>query len=339
MRLLVLGGTRFLGRGVVQAALAAGDSVTTLTRGESGPPPDGVEALHGDRHQAGGLAALAGRDWDAVVDTSGYVPRLVGESARLLADHAGHYVFVSSLNAYPAWPAEPITADSPVHECAPDAGPADGDWDRALYGQYKVGSERAVDQFFAGRSTHVRAGLIVGPHDNSGRLPWWVSRIGRGGEVLAPGSPERTLRLVDGRDLGAWCVHCARTGVTGAFPATGPAGQTTYGELFEACRQATNSDARFTWVPDDFLTAHKVESWTELPLWIPADEAPALWDQDTAAAEQAGLSCRPVTDTIADTAAWLADVGTPPLAPNRPGPAPGLDPATEAALLAAWHTR
>jgi 2'-hydroxyisoflavone reductase len=339
MRLLVLGGTRFLGRGVVQAALAAGDEVTTFTRGESGAPPDGVEALHGDRHRADGLAALAGRDWDAVVDTCGYVPRAVGEAARLLADHAGHYVFVSSMNAYPGWPAEPVTAGSPVHACAPDAGSADGTFEPAQYGEYKAGSERAVDEFFAGRSTHVRAGQIVGPHDNSGRLPWWVKRIGRGGEVLAPGDPARTMRFVDARDLGAWCVHCARDGVTGAFPATGPDGQSSYGELFEACRQATNSDARFTWVPDSFLTEHEVGVWTELPIWAPAAENPGLWEQDTSAAEQAGLRCRPVAETIADTAAWLAEVGDPPLESSFFRRTPGMDPAREADLLAAWHAR
>ncbi|MEN3357898.1 MAG: hypothetical protein V7637_1880, partial [Mycobacteriales bacterium] len=253
MRLLVLGGTRFLGRGVVRAALDAGDSVTTFSRGESGPPPEGARALHGDRTTPGGLAALATGEWDVVVDTSGYAPRVVGRSAELLADRVGHYVFVSSINAYPGWPTEPIQADSPTHECAPDAGPDNGEFDLEKYGQYKVGSERAVDRFFAGRSTHVRAGSIVGPHDNTGRLTWWIRRIAAGGEVLTPGEPDRTLRLIDARDLGAWCVHCGRAGVTGAYPATGPADQISYGELFATCRTATGSDATFTWVDESFL--------------------------------------------------------------------------------------
>jgi 2'-hydroxyisoflavone reductase len=338
MRLLVLGGTRFLGRGVVDAALAAGDEVTTFTRGVSGEPPDGVEVLHGDRTTAAGLAVLAGRDWDAVVDTSGYVPVVVGAAARLLADRVGHYVFVSTFNVYPGWPTDPVTVGSPVHDTPADAGRADGEFDLEQYGPYKAGSERAVDQCFAGRSTHVRAGLIVGPYDNSGRLPWWISRIGRGGEVLAPGEPDRPLRVVDARDLGAWCVHCGREGVPGAFPATGPAGQTTYGALFEACRAATGSAATFSWVPDEFLVEHAVGVWTELPVWAPAAQAPALHDQDTSAAEAAGLRCRPVAESVADTAAWIRSAGE---LPTRPGmlPSAGMDPDREKALLAAWHAR
>jgi 2'-hydroxyisoflavone reductase len=339
MRLLVLGGTRFLGRGVVQAALDAGDSVTTFSRGESGPPPAGATALHGDRTRPDGLAALAAGEWDVVVDTSGYVPTVVGRSAKLLADRVGHYVFVSSINAYPGWPAEPVTRDSPTHECEPDAGPDDGAFDLERYGEYKVGSERAVDQFFAGRSTHVRAGSIVGPHDDTGRLTWWIRRIGGGGEVLVPGDPERTLRLIDARDLGAWCVHCGRTGVTGAYPATGPADQVSYGELFAACRAATGSAATFTWVAEDFLDRHEVQGWTELPQWLSTADAPAVWATDTTAAEQAGLTCRPMAETIADTAAWLDTAGVVDLAPHRRANAPGLDPGKEATLLAAWHAR
>jgi 2'-hydroxyisoflavone reductase len=339
MRLLVLGGTRFLGRGVVDAALAAGDEVSTFSRGVSGDPPDGVDVLRGDRTTPEGLARLAGREWDAVVDTSGYVPVVVGAAANLLAGHVGHYVFVSTFNVYPGWPTEPVTAASPVHDTPADAGRADGEFDLEQYGPYKAGCERAVDQYFAGRSTHVRAGLIVGPYDNSGRLPWWISRIGRGGEVLAPGDPNRALRVVDARDLGAWCVHCGRDGIAGAFPATGPAGQTTYRELFDAARAATGSDAAFTWVSDEFLVEHAVRVWSELPLWAPATEAPALHDQDTTAAEAAGLRCRPVADTVADTAAWIREVdGELPIRPAMLA-RPGMDPDREKTLLAAWHAR
>jgi 2'-hydroxyisoflavone reductase len=341
MRLLVIGGTRFLGRGVVAAGLAAGAEVTTFTRGVSGSPPDGVEAFHGDRETADGLALLGGRDWDIVVDTSGYLPRVVGDSARLLADRVGHYVFVSTLNVYPGWPTEPIRAGTPVHDCPPDAGPPGGsnaEVDPSTYGTYKAGCERAVDVHFAGRSTHVRAGLIVGPHDDVGRLPWWISRIARGGEVLAPVGPDRPVRLIDARDLGAWCVHCGQAGVVGAYVATGPAGRTTYGELFGACREVTGSDATFTWVPDDFLVEQGVTPCTEVPLWSPAARAPALWDQDTSAAEAAGLRCRPVSDTVADVAAWLGeDPGTQP--GGRYRETPGLAPDREAELLAAWRAR
>lgn len=338
MRLLVLGGTRFLGRGVVDAALAAGDQVTTFTRGRSGEPPPGVEALHGDRNRPDGMDVLRGREWDAVVDTSGYVPVVVGRGADLLAGAVGHYVFVSSLNAYAEWPERPIRADSPVHDCEPDAGSPDGEFDPELYGPYKVGSERAVDLHFAGRSAHLRAGMIVGPYDDSGRFPYWVRRVDRGGELLAPGDEDAPVRVIDARDLGAWAVELGRTGTTGAFPATGPAGQTTFGGMLATIRDAAGSDASPTWVAEDFLLEHEVQPWSELPLWIPASAGPAVWDQDTTAAEKAGLTARPLAETAADTLTWLR-TGPPPRPRDNPRPEPGLDPAREAELLAAWHAR
>ena len=333
MRLLVLGGTRFLGRGVVDAARAADDEVTTFTRGMSGKPPPGVQALHGDRNRPDGLDVLRGREWDAVVDTSGYVPVVVGRGAELLAGQVGHYVFVSSISVYPGWPERPVRADTPVHDCEPDAGDADGSFDPELYGPYKAGSERAVDRHFAGRSVHLRSGLIVGPHDPSGRFPYWVRRMDRGGEVLAPGDPDREVRVVDGRDLGAFAVHCAREKVTGAFPATGPAGQTTFGRMLAG--MAAGPGTTVTWVPDDFLVGHGVQPWLDLPLWIPAA---GTYDQDTAEAERAGLRCRPVEETAADTLAWLRGGGDAAQG-SAPGSAPGLTPEREAELLAAWAAR
>ncbi|MCW2505919.1 MAG: NAD-dependent epimerase, partial [Actinomycetia bacterium] len=182
MRLLVLGGTRFLGRAVVDAALARGWQVTTLTRGESGAPPAGVRALTGDRTTAAGLAALDGGEWDVVVDTCGFVPRDVLASARALHGRVDHYVFVSTVSVFAGRPADQITAQSPVHDCEPDAGPEDGD-----YGQLKAGCERAVASVFGDAATLVRAGILMGPHDNTVRLSWWLARVARGGRVLAPG--------------------------------------------------------------------------------------------------------------------------------------------------------
>jgi len=337
MRLLVLGGTRFLGRGVVDAALAAGDEVTTFTRGSSGEPPAGVEALHGDRNRPDGPDVLRGREWDAVVDTSGYVPVVVGRGAELLAGGVGHYVFVSSVNAYPGWPEQPVRADTPVHDCEPDAGSPDGSFDIEQYGPYKAGSERAVDRHFAGRSVHLRSGLIVGPHDPSGRFPYWVHRMDRGGEVLAPGNPDREVRVVDARDLGAFAVECARARVTGAFPATGPAGQTTFGGMLAA--MAAAPETTVTWASDDFLVEHGVQPWSDLPLWIPAAGGAGVYDQDTTEAERAGLRCRPVEETAADTLAWLRAGGaTAPMEAPRIT-RPGLTPQREAELLAAWRAR
>jgi 2'-hydroxyisoflavone reductase len=332
MRLLVLGGTRFLGWAVVDAALKRGWEVTTLTRGESGPPPAGVDARTGDRTTAAGLAALNTGEWDVCIDTSGFVPRHVLASARALDGRVGHYVYVSSISAYPGWPLEPVTADSPVHECPPDAGPDDGD-----YGTLKAGCERAVQAVFGDASTLVRAGLLVGPHDNTVRLSWWLSRIARGGEVLAGGRPDQPTRFIDVRDLAAWMLHCGAANTSGSYPATAAPGSSTFGGLLTACVGATGSDASISWVEDQFLRDAKVEPWGELPLWIPAAEAPHTWDTDTSAAHDAGLTCRPLEETVADTWAWMREVGPDKAVGTRDGQ--GLDPAKERAVLTAWHAR
>lgn len=330
-RLLVIGGGQFLGPAVVSAALESGHQVTTLTRTGAGVP-DGAESLLGDRETDDGLAVLRGREWDAVVDTCGYVPRVVGAGARLLADLVGHYVFVSSISAYSGWPEHPVRDDTPTFPCAADAGPDDGD-----YGELKAGCERAVDEHFAGCCTIARAGHIVGPNDNVGRLSWWLTRVARGGEVLAPGPPDRPLSMVDVRDLGAWLVHCGRDRVVGAMASSGPRGQTSFGEVLAAAREVAGSDATFVWADDDFLLDHDVEPWLDLPYWMPAEQFPGNEDVDTSVALATGLCCRPVGQTVSDTWAWLRDVGTPPQRPDRP--APGLDPEREGELLDAWYGR
>ncbi len=331
MRLLVLGGGAFLGPAVVSAALDCGHQVTTLTRTGAGVPGD-VESLRGDRETADGLAVLRGREWDAVIDTCGYVPRVVGAGARLLADQVAHYVYVSSVSAYSEWPGKPIRADSPTLACPADAGPDDGH-----YGELKAGCERAVEEHFAGRATIARAGHIVGAGDNVGRLPWWLSRVARGGEVLAPGPPERPLSLVDVRDLGAWLVHCGQNRVAGAMAATSPCGQTSFGELLGLAKAVTGSDATAVWADDDFLLANDVEPWQDLPYWLPSDQNPAADDVDTSPAQAAGLTCRPVADTVRDTWQWIRDVGVPPQRSDRP--TPGLDPDRECDVLDAWRSR
>jgi len=331
LRLLVIGGGQFLGPAVLSAAREHGHRVTTLTRSGSGVSP-GVESLLGDRETDDGLAALRGREWDAVVDTCGYVPRVVGASARLLADQVTHYVYVSSISAYADWPEKPVRNDSATLPCAADAGPEDGD-----YGELKAGCERAVEEHFAGRCTIARAGHIVGVGDNVGRLPWWLSRIARGGEVLVPGPPERPLSLVDVRDLGAWLVHCGQNKVVGAMAASSPPGQTSFGELLGLAQTVTGSDATLVWADDAFLLAQDVEPWLHLPYWMPAEQCPGNEDVDTSAALAAGLSCRPVSETIADTWAWIRAVGAPRQRADRP--TPGLDPQRERAILAAWHGR
>jgi nucleoside-diphosphate-sugar epimerase len=314
MRILVLGGTVFLGRHVAAAALARGHELTLFTRGVHGSDlfPE-AERLVGDR--AGDLSALEHGEWDAVIDTSGYEAEHVGRTARLLADRVGHYVFVSSCNVYPAWPAEPVDEDSPVWES-----------DDADYGPQKAASERAAEAAFGGRFATVRAGLICGPHDNVFRLPWWVRRIGAGGRVPAPGDPDRFVQVVDARDLATFMLDLAERRVAGAFNGTAPTGETTMREVLEAAVSATGVGAELVWIPDERLQAAAVEPWVELPLWIGADAFPGTWAIGTARAQAAGLRCRSIAATVADVWAWLRDGGEAELdawrSEHRPPPMP-----------------
>ncbi|HEX8102318.1 MAG TPA: NAD-dependent epimerase/dehydratase family protein [Solirubrobacteraceae bacterium] len=293
MRLLILGGTVFLGRSVAETALAAGADVTLFTRGRTHPGAvPGAHRLTGDR--AGDLAALREGEWDLVVDTSGFVPRDVLAGARLLEGRAARYVFVSSVNAYPGWPDESgIDEASPVHECAPDAGPEDGD-----YGKLKVGCERAVLSVFGPERTLVaRAGTLVGPHENVGRLPAWIERAERGGPLLAPAPPERPVQLLDARDLAAWMLEPDRTGT---FNALGP--DATFAELVDALGAAD----RVVWKTDDELTAAGVEPWTGLTFWLPEADGPGAMRADGRAA---AIRTRPLAETVADTRRWLLEAG------------------------------
>jgi 2'-hydroxyisoflavone reductase len=315
MRILVLGGTVFLGRHVAAEALARGHELTLFTRGVHGADlfPE-AERLTGDR--AGDLSALGRGEWDAVIDTSGYEPEHVGRAAELLADRAGHYVFVSSCNVYPAWPEAPVDEDSPVWET-----------DAAEYGPRKAASERAIEAAMPGRMATVRAGLICGPHDNVFRLPWWVRRIAAGGRVPAPGDPDRFVQLVDARDLAAFMLDLGEQRVPGAFNGTAPVGATTMGEALAAAVNATGSGAELAWIPDERLQAADVEPWVELPLWIPAAGFPGTWEIGTERAQAAGLRCRPVAETVADVWAWLRDGGESELdewrSEHRPPPMSG----------------
>ena len=336
MHLLVIGGTSFLGRATVADALGRGWDVTTFNRGRSGPDAVGVEALRGDRDDDAALAQLAGRSFDVVVDTCGFVPRVVAKSVRALARSGAHYVFVSSISATTTWPGTPTPEGLEGQDCSSGAGPDDGD-----YGRLKAGCERAVTEVFATRATVARAGLILGPHENIGRLPAWLQRIALGGEVLAPGVPGTPMQLVDVRDLAAFLLDCGERGTAGTFNATAPPGSTTYGDWLRYCVEVTGSDATLTWVADDLLLAHGVEPWTELPLWMPpGQDADAVWQAATDRAHAAGMRNRPVRETVADTWAWLqADGRTTPPPEHAHEMRHGLDLEKEARILAAWHAR
>ena len=296
MRILVLGGTVFLGRHVAAAALARGHDLTLFTRGVHGTDlfPEATR-LVGDR--AGDLSALAAGEWDAVIDTSGFQAEHVGRVCELLADRIGHYVFVSSCNAYPAWPEEDVDEDSPTWQSDDDE-----------YGPQKAASERAAEAALPGRFATVRAGLICGPHDNVFRLPWWVKRIARGGRVPSP-APDRPVQLVDARDLAAWMIGLGERRTAGAFNGTSPPNRQTWGEVLDAAAAATGADVEFVWLSDEQLQAAEVEPWMELPLWIPAAAAPGTWQIGTERAQATGLRCRPIAETVADVWAWLRDGG------------------------------
>ncbi|NGO43151.1 SDR family oxidoreductase [Streptomyces ureilyticus] len=331
MRLLMLGGTDFVGRAVVEAALARGWDVTVLNRG-SHEPPAGARSLLGDRTAPDGLAALAEAegDWDVVIDTWSWAPRAVRDAARLLKDRAGRYVYVSSCSVY-AWPpAAGYTEDAPPVEGA------SADAEQTDYARDKRGGElAAVDAFGEERSVLVRAGLILGPYENVGRLPWWLTRIARGGPVLAPGPRDLPLQYVDARDLAEWVLGAAERELSGPYNLISPQGHTTMEALLDACVQATGGDAELRWTAPELILDAGIEPWTQLPVWVlPESELHgALHSADVSRAVATGLHCRPVEETVTDTWAWLRSLGgTAPQRADRPEK--GLDPEVEAKVLA-----
>jgi 2'-hydroxyisoflavone reductase len=320
VKLLVLGGTKFLGRHAVDAALAGGHEVTIFTRGQTNPElfPE-AEHLHGDRD--GDLGALAGRTWDGVVDTSGYVPRIVRQSAELLRDAVGRYVFVSSISVYADF-SGPITEATPVAELE------DPDTEEILesYGALKAACERVVEEAYGDRSARVRAGLIVGPYDPTDRFTYWPRRIAAGGDVLGPGEPGAPVQFVDARDLAAWLVRLALGGPGGVFNASGPAEPLTFAELLDRARVAIGSDANVVWTEEQRVLDAGVQPWTELPLWLPGIDYAGMARADISRAVDAGLRFRPVEETVLDTLAWDRSV---------PGDRPTLAADKEAEILAA----
>ena len=321
-RLLVLGGTRFLGRHVVTAALARGHEVATFTRGVSGEPPEGVRSLHGDRDDPAALpAALDGWTPDLVVDTSAQT-RAAADNAATALGGVSAYAFVSSLNAYRGWPPGPVPDESgPTWETGDDE-----------YGPVKAHAERVLEAATGGRFLTARAGLIVGPYDPLYRLGWWLDRIAAGGRVVVPETLDQPIALVDARDLAGWLVEAVERGLSGAVNATGPAGMTTLGGLLETCREVTGSQVSWVPVPEADLLAAGLQPWTHLPLWLPADVAGTAWDVGTRRARELGLPSRPVRDSVADTWAWMRTNRRPEPPAGRE--LPGLPADLEAALLA-----
>jgi 2'-hydroxyisoflavone reductase len=329
MRLLVLGGTHFVGRCVVEEAMRRGDVVTVVNRGVSGEAPAAARTLRADRREPGALAAALGsEEWDAVVDTWSMEPAVVRDSARLLAGRVGHYGYVSSRSVY-QWPI-PSGAD----ERAPlvDGDPASPE--ASEYAAAKRGGELAVLESFGDAALLARAGLVLGPYEDVGRLPWWLDRMRRGGQVLAPGPPERGLQYVDARDLARWMLDSAERGLAGAFNTVSLPGHTTTDELLSTCNEVTGGGATLVWVSPEAIEEAGLAAWTELPIWTPpTGELAGLHDCDVSAALSEGLVCRPVHETVLDTWRWQEEAGLPAPRPDRPPV--GLDPEVEQAVLAA----
>ena len=337
MRVLVLGGSWFAGRVVVNDAVRRGLEVTVFNRGLSpGPVPADAHLVRGDRERERDVRALARHGpWDVAVDVAGTVPAVVGRSMNVLADAAERCVFVSTVSVYKQWPHAPVDEDSPLWDADPGFDPGTRRWDPDAYGPLKAGCEAACQNAFGpGRLLVLRPHVVLGRHEYVGRLPWWLGRMRRGGRVLAP-APDRAIQPVDVRDLSAFLLDQVEKRGRGVFNVAAPQGTRTYGDMLSACIRETagiaERPAELVWADEKWLSQQGVTQWTELPLWR---DAAAPWSMSTGRAQSAGLRCRPLADTVHDTWMWLRDGGRP--VPHERFAEHGIDPVKEAALIARW---
>lgn len=324
MRILFIGGTKFVGRWMVDAALAANHEVTLFHRGKTNTDifPE-VEHRIGDRDSD--LSSLNEGTWDAVIDTSGYTPKQVHRMAELLKDRVETYTFISTVSVYD----DPVRAgadeNAPLKKLSEDAG---DEVTGATYGALKVLAERALDEVFEGRVLHIRPGLVVGPHDPTDRFTYWVDRLYRGGEVLVPGKPEKRVQFIDARDLGEFTVKLTAQKTHGYYNATGPGFPLTWGRWMDIFKEAFKNDVRLTWVNDTFLEQQPLKG-NEFPFWVP-EPYDGLLAIDTRKAISAGLTFRPLHDTIQDTFQWDQSR-------ERDQLNAGLSSKEESHLLKSWH--
>ena len=331
MELLILGGTVFLGRALVETAIARGHRLTLFNRGQSNPGlfPQ-LEKLVGERDS--GLEALGGRHWDAVIDTCGYLPRLVRQSARRLAPAVDHYTFISSISVYADFSQPGMDEGAPLGRLEDESiEKVTGE----TYGPLKALCEQAAEQEMPGRVLVVRPGLIVGPHDPTDRFTYWPQRVMQGGEVLAPGRPARGIKFIDVYDLAEWLLDKVESGATGTFNADGPQSPLRMEQLLDACRAASGSQATFTWVSEEFLRERQVGEWIEMPLWVPESDPQyaGFFAVSSQKAIQLGLKFRLLIDTVRATLDWAA------IRPAEYNWRAGITFSREAELLAAWHAR
>ncbi len=329
MKILILGGKKFLGIALVEAMLERGHTPVLFNRGQTNPElfPK-VTNLIGDRD--GGLDALKRRKWDAVIDTSGFVPRIVRQSAQMLSGKCETYVFISSVSVYADYRTPDIAETYPLAQLE---DPTTEDYTGDAYGALKALCEYEIQQAFDGRVLVIRPGLIVGPNDPSDRFSYWPWRVSLGGQVLAPSPPSANLQFIDVRDLAAFIIKQIEAKSEGVYNVTGPRKPATFGSLLVACREASLSDASFVWADEDFLLNEGVKPWSDLPLWVPTTD-PAFagfYNININKALKAGLAFKPLSQTVSDTLHWLK---------NRPGSRKlkvGMDIATETELLIKYH--
>jgi 2'-hydroxyisoflavone reductase len=340
MRVLVLGGSWFVGRAVVEDATLRGHDVTVFNRGVTPAPlPSDVRRIVGDRESEADVRSLTrSGPWDAVVDVSGSVPAVVRRSAGILADVAERCAFVSTISAYREWPHVPVDEESPVWEADPDADPGTRRWDPDAYGPLKVGCEIACREAFGlQRLLVLRPHVVLGRYEYVGRLPWWLDRMRRGGQVLAP-APDRAIQPVDVRDLAGFVLDRLEHSDGGVYNVAPPADAATYGTMLRACMEVTASSAErpveLVWVDEDWLVDQGVVQWTELPLWR---NAAAPWGMKVDRAHAAGLRCRPLAETVDDTWAWLRDGGR--AVDHERFAEHGIAAEKESALIARWLAR
>jgi len=334
MRILILGGTVFLGRALVRAASGQGHDVSILSRGVSGPDPEGVTVFRGDRAAPDGLAALDGQTFDVVIDTNRQLVSQVGAAVRQLKDRVGRYVFTSTISVYGDFSEVGITEESPtVAPLWPDSAEDEQEQDLEHYASLNVSCEHVVQEVMGDRSLIVRPGLIVGDHDPTDRFGYWPARMLRSGPVLAPGVPDRPVQVIDVHDVADFVVRAAVAGRSGTYNATGPAEPLTMQQLLRACQDHVGTDAALTWVDDDFLLAHELRPFLDLPLWIPdVPEEAGFTRVDCSRAIADGLAFRPLEETIGSALRTERRLG---LERDRRA---GLAPDRERKLLTEWSS-
>jgi 2'-hydroxyisoflavone reductase len=326
MKLLILGGTRFVGRHITEAALRRGHAVTLFNRGQTAPElfPD-ADSLVGDRD--GNLEPLRGRRWDAAIDVNGYLPRIVRASAELLADSVSQYAFISTISVFADFSQPGLNESSPLADLEDESVE---EINNETYGGLKVLCEGIVEEIFPSRALVVRPGLVAGPYDQTDRVTYWVWRMAQGGEALAPETPTVPVQFIDARDLAAFTLDQVESGGNGVFNATGPVDRLTFGAMLDEFAVVGDANTRVVWASEAFLVDQEVEGWSDMPLWIPGDEELGVLEIDCSKAVAAGLTHRPLAETAADTLAWART------RPEDHDWKAGLTPAREAQLQQLW---